>query len=156
MTAIQIYGLLCFTVVLHIHTTISVVKVKRNAAELSSDTHRIELSRVPASSVGRNEVRLFGVSEQFTKYTEWVNYVHFLDIKGQNTRTFHLHAWFRSRPMAKGSAAAWTPLGALSLDPRRVRSVLAIPYSSANSSVLLLPLYNLRCRAIYLFILCCL
>jgi len=98
MTAIQIYGLLCFTVVLHIHTTISVVKVKRNAAELSSDTHRIELSRVPASSVGRNGVRLFGVSEQFAKYTEWVNYVHFLDIKGQNTRTFHLHAWFRSRP----------------------------------------------------------
>ena len=39
------------------------VKVRRNAAELTSGTNRFEPSRVPSSSVGGNGVRLLGVSE---------------------------------------------------------------------------------------------
>ena len=60
------------------------VKVSRNAVELSSSTYHFELSLVLASSVGRNYLDFL----KFAKYTEGANYVHSFDAPGKMSLSF--------------------------------------------------------------------
>ena len=61
-------------------------KVRRNAEELSFGICHFELSRLPASSAGGNGVGLLGGFRAVCQiHTRGANYVHFLDVQGQNT-----------------------------------------------------------------------